>query len=103
MVVATTPTFICRIPQSSEIDLTQAEHICFTLSQGSAVVDKYETDLTIEAKSITATLTQAESLRFQPDLDAEIQFNWTYLDGSRGATKPKKIKVEKNLHMAVIS
>lgn len=103
MVVATTPTFICRIPQSSEIDLTQAEHICFTLSQGSAVVDKYETDLTIEAKSITATLTQAETLRFQQYSKAKVQVNWTYDDGSRACSEVVEVVVGENLHLAVIS
>lgn len=103
MIQGTTPTFVCTLPQNSTVDLTEAEHVYFTLSQGSAVIDKSDTNLTILAKSVEATLTQAESLRFSFYSDAKIQLNWTYSDGSRGCTKIKTINVGENLHKAVIS
>lgn len=101
MVQGTTPTFICTVPNT--VDLTEAEHVYFTISQGSALVEKHDTDLTVAAHSVTATLTQAETLRFQIFSDAYIQINWTYSDGSRACTSIKKVNVGENLHKAVIS
>ena len=103
MVQATTPIFTLTLPEESTVDLTAAEHVVFTIEQGSVLVEKSDTDLTIAEHSAVVQLTQADTLRFQIYSDAEIQLNWTYSDGKRGCTKVKKINVEKNLHKAVIS
>jgi hypothetical protein len=103
MTQGTTPTFTLTLPSDSGIDLTEAAHVYFTLAQGSAIVEKSDSDLTISALSVDVYLTQADTLRFQIYSDAEIQLNWTYADGSRGCTHVKTILIDKNLHKAVIA
>lgn len=101
MTQGTTPTFTLRLPDM--IDLTLAEEFVFTLSQGSAIVEKYGADMTISAHSVDVYLTQAETLQFQTYSDAKMQLNWVYSDGSRGCTKVKTISVEENLHDEVMA
>lgn len=56
----------------------------------------------LDAKTISITLTQEESLRFVVDKKIDLQLNWTYLDGGitkRAATKIIPINLEKQLLM----
>lgn len=101
MIQGTTPTWTCVLPNT--VDLTAAAHVMFTISQGTAVVEKSDTDLTITAHTVAAYLTQAESLRFQQYSKAKIQVNWTYADGSRACSEVVEVVIGENLHMAVIS
>lgn len=100
MVQGTTPTFTLILPNT--VDLTEAEAFLFTVSQGSAIVEKDENDMEITAHGVEVYLTQAETLKFQIYSDAKIQLNWVYSDGSRACTKVKTITVEENLHKAVM-
>lgn len=103
MTQGTTPTFTLTLPDDSGIDLTQAAHVYFTMSQGSAIVEKSDSDLTVAALSVDVYLTQADTLRFQIYSDAKIQLNWTYSDGSRACSEIKTVPIGENLHRAVIS
>lgn len=100
MTRGTTPTFTLQFPDT--IDLTLAEEFVFTLSQGSAVVEKYGADMTISAHSVEVYLEQEDTLKFQMYSDAKMQLNWVYSDGSRGCSKVKTISVEENLHDEVM-
>lgn len=100
MLQGTTPTFTLTFP--STLDLSQAAHVVFTLRQGSAVVNKSDTDLTINSNVVSVALTQEESLRFQFNAPAVMMVNWTYSDGSRGGSKKKEIIIEENLYPEVI-
>lgn len=101
MVQGTTPTFVCTLPNT--VDLTEAAHVMFSISQGAAVVEKSDTNLTITAHTVAAYLTQAETLRFQQYSKAKVQVNWTYDDGSRACSEVVEVVVGENLHLAVIS
>ena len=100
MLQGTTPTFTLTFPSS--LDLSEADHVVVTIRQGSAVVNKFDDDLSIDANVIEVTLTQEESLRFQFDAPAVMMVNWTYSDGSRGGSKKKEITIEENLYPEVI-
>lgn len=101
MVQGTTPTFICTLPNT--VDLTSAQHVYFTISQFDVSVEKHDSELTIAAHSVTATLTQAETLRFDFNWKAQTQINWTYSNGTRGCSNVAVVDVRENLHKAVIS
>jgi hypothetical protein len=100
MTQGTTPTFTLTLPNT--VDLTQAAAMVFTMSQGSAVVEKEENDLSITEHAVEVYLTQADTLKFQIYSEAKIQLNWIYSDGSRACTKVKTISVEENLHDEVM-
>lgn len=101
MVQATTPTFVLTLPANT-VDLTQAEHVYFTIEQGNVVIDKSDADLEVTERVVNVYLTQAETLRLTFYSEAKIQLNWTYLDGSRACSEVKTIVVGENLHKAVI-
>lgn len=101
MIQGTTPTYICTLPNT--VDLTAADHVMFTISQGSVVIDKSDADLTITAHTVAAYLSQVDSLRFQQYSKAKVQVNWTYSDGSRACSEVVEVEVGENLHQEVIS
>ena len=53
-------------------------------------------DIVVAAKQVDVYLSQEETLQFAEG-DIEIQLNWTYGDGSRAATKIKRVSIGKNL------
>ena len=63
---------------------------------------KEEADLTIAAKSIEVFLSQAETLAFPAD-KIEIQANWVYADGSRGASDVAYFEFTPQLLNSVLS
>lgn len=101
MIQATTPTFVLTLPANT-VDLTEADHVYFTIEQGSVVIDKADSDLEVAARVVSVYLTQAETLRLNFYSEARIQLNWTYSDGSRACSEVKTIVVGENLHKAVI-
>ena len=97
MISYTTPTFTLKVPDT--IDLTVAENVCFTITQDPVTITKE--NLEPEAHKVSVYLTQEESGLFKSG-NAEIQLNWTYEGGGRGATRKKTIKIEDNLLRKVI-
>lgn len=97
MVQATTPTIIMNLPET--VDLTQAQTVVFTLTQGTTMIKKVITDAT--AHQVSVYLTQEETLGLSNG-NAQIQLNWTYADGSRACTNIVNINVTPNLLKAVI-
>lgn len=108
MIPYTTPFLTIRI--RDDVDLTLAEIIVMTISQGDALsISKSGEAVTVgeNKKSVSCWLTQEESARFTPG-PAKAQCNWTYTDAisgevRRAAIKPIRIKVDKQLYKAVIA
>ena len=100
MVQGTTPTFILTLP--SDVDLSDATNIYFTVTQRNTSVTKHGSEIQLDGNQVSIFMTQAETLQFSEG-SCEVQLNWVYANGERAATKPVTIKVEKNLLKRVIS
>ena len=99
MVQATTPTFVLTLPQ--DIDLGEAAHVYFTLRQNGSVIEKSDTDLTIDANEVEVYLPQEETLKLSIGA-ARLQLNWTYANGSRACSTIATVTVDENLLKAVV-
>lgn len=112
MVRGTTPNIILTVPEN--VDLLEATNIYVTFSQikeldktnyydndATITVTKTGDALTVDAHSVSVYLTQEESLTFTEHW-IEVQLNWTYPDGKRGATKTAKIAINKQLLNEVV-
>lgn len=92
-IAGTTPTFTLTFNEQ-DLDLTQASHVYVTISgdDGTPIVTKKDGQLTVEAKSISVFLTQAETLPLA-DRITLIRANWTYQSGgvTRRACSKKKL------------
>lgn len=80
----TTPTFLLTFSDEG-LDLTEAQSVYVTFRMGGRAITKTGEDLVVEAKQITVSLTQAESLVF-PDGKVKVQANWVFPDGGRAAS-----------------
>ena len=97
MVQATTPTFILTLPDT--VNLTEANTIYFSLTQGATNIKKI---VTADSPNVVSVyLTQAETLPLSRGI-AKIQLNWVYSDGSRACTNIVDVNVAPNLLRAVI-
>lgn len=101
MIRWTTPTFTIRLKESADIDLTEADNMYFTVANKMVTITKSGDDLEVEPKTVKVFLSQEDTGRLIEG-EAEIQLNWTYTDlisgkVRRAATKPKKIRIDKNL------
>ena len=95
MVRGTTPTF--RLYLNDEyVDLTQAVNVYVSFKQKDTLITKTGEDLDITENEVDVYLSQAETLKFIKG-DAEIQLNWTYLDGRRACSNIITIEVDINL------
>lgn len=92
---ATTPTFVCNLPQT--IDLTAADSVYFTLSQNGRKITKTGDDITVSEHSVSAYLSQRDTVWIRPGQPIELQLNWVYEDGSRGMTQIVSVTVDRNL------
>ena len=101
MTRGTTPTITVTVPQS--VDLTLATNVYATMKQNGFTLCKSGDVLTLTAHSCSFTLTQAESLRFVANTDAEIQLNWTYDNGLRGSIYILTLPVYDNLEGRVLA
>ena len=99
MVQATTPTFILTLPKT--VDLSIANNLYFTLTQGCTQITKQTNDLSVDGQNVSVYLTQSESLLFCEGI-AYMQLNWTYADGQRACSKIKTVPIDNNLLKAVI-
>lgn len=86
-----TPTITITVGTST--DLTEAGNVYPSIKQGKAVLQP--DDFFVSAHQVDIYLTQAETLNLNPGV-AEVQLNWTYPSGQRGATRPKPIMVDEN-------
>lgn len=93
-----TPTITVTVPNS--VDLTEAANIYPSFKQGNRLF-KITEGFTVAAHQVSISLTQEQTLAFRPGL-AEVQVNWTYSTGQRGATKPKQINVSENHILEVL-
>lgn len=94
-----TPTFTLTLPES--VDLTVAKGVYATFSQSKTSLTKTADSLTIRAHEVDVYLTQAETLSFQKGR-VMVELNWTYDDGSRGASEKKGIEWDDNLLQEVL-
>ena len=103
VIVGTTPTFTIKVTDDETLNFEQTENIYFTIRQGSVKFTKTGEDISIiDEHTLQVTFSQEETLTFRYNLEAEIQLNWTYLNGARAATKIKTIKLSKNLIREVL-
>ena len=94
-----TPTFTLTVPNT--VDLTQAANVYATFTQASTKLTKTGTDITVTAHAVDVYLSQAESLGFMKGR-VLVELNWTYLDGSRGASEKASIEWDDNLIQEVL-
>ena len=99
MVQATTPTFILTLP--SDIDLSLADSIVLTITQGNYTLTKRKADITVAANVVSVYLSQEETLHFHQGA-ARLQLNWTYGDHSRACSNIVDVIVEDNLLKEVL-
>lgn len=92
-----TPTITITVGTST--DLTEAGNVYPSIKQGKAVLQP--DDFFVSAHQVDIYLTQAETLALDPGV-AEVQLNWVYATGQRGATKPKAITVLPNHLLEVL-
>lgn len=103
MIIGTTPTFTLKVTDDDTLDFNNAEHIYFTIRQGSIIYTKQDSDITIvNENTLQVTLSQEETLSFKQKINAEVQLNWTYANGARAATKILPVALSKNLIREVI-
>lgn len=100
MTKGTTPTITFHLPDT--VDLTLAENVYATLTQGSLSVCKSGDALTVTAHSVSLDLSQEETLSFLQGVPAMAQLNWVYEDGKRGCSNIVNVFVHDNLERRVL-
>lgn len=88
-----TPTIIMRVPES--IDLTDAAYHYVTFKQGKKLLLEMTDGFTVSEHQVEIYLPQESTILFNAGA-VEIQLNWVYATGQRGATVPKNIVVREN-------
>ena len=101
MIQWTTPTIRLTISGVEGLDLSEAEEVIVTLTQGNLTFEKTGNDLTLDENKISFVLTEEESSQLAFDATVQVQVNWTYLSlGNlrRAATNITRINIGKQLH-----
>ena len=98
----TTPTFRLTLKDSS-IDLGLASNVYVTFRQARKILTKTGDDLEIDRNIVRVYLTQMETLGFSESIQTEVQINWVYADGSRGATTVARVTFGEQLIPEVLS
>lgn len=93
-----TPTIIVTVDEST--DLTEAANVYVSFKQGGAVWKKTD-GFTVAAHAVDIYLEQADTLAFGAGT-VEVQINWTYANGQRGATKPVALTILPNHLLEVL-
>lgn len=97
-----TPCCTSTIPIEFEgVDFAEVAEIVCTISQGGAVLEKTEDQLTVTGSTITVELSQADTAVFTPGT-AEIQFNFLFTSGERKPSNIGTLKIGRNLHMELM-
>lgn len=101
MYKGTTPTFTFTF---SDFDPTSAVAIIVTLSadRKTPIIEKDESELTIDSTSVSLALTQEETLAM-PSGNVYAQLNFLMNDGSRCATNIMSVDFSRNLHSEVMT
>ena len=99
--IGTTPTFRLEF-NDRDLDLTQMSNVYVTFSYGKGIITKDKEDLEINENVVNVFLSQEETLNF-PVGDVEIQVNWVYDNGIRGASTVVPYKFSKQLLKKVVS
>lgn len=92
-----TPTITVTV--STATDLTEAGNVYPSIKQGTKLLRP--TIFDVAAHQVDLYLTQEETLSLAPGV-AEVQLNWTYSTGQRGATAPKSLRVLPNHLLEVL-
>ena len=97
----TTPTLTLTFTDAT-LDLTAADNVYVTFNTPFATLTKSGEDLDVAAKQIDVFLTQEETLGF-PAEQIEVQANWVYSDGTRGASDVAYFEFTPQLLNSVLS
>lgn len=98
MIKATTPTFVCTLP--SDIDLSTAENVYFSISQKGLTITK-SSGLEISGNVVEVFLSQSETIQLMAGI-AQVQLNWTYAGGVRAASEIVNVAITDNLLKEVV-
>lgn len=93
-----TPTVTITVPDDT--DLTEAGNVYVSFKQGNKV-RKLTSGFEVYEHRVEVFLSQEDTLSFKAGT-VEVQLNWTYASGQRGATKPKVMSVMPNHLLEVL-
>lgn len=100
MIRGTTPTHIFSLP----IDTSTIRELRITYAQfDRTVLEKTESDVEMDEKTITLTLTQEETLKFKHSYKVELQLKVLTDTGTVLATPIKSIDVSEILNTEVLT
>ena len=92
------------------VDLTEAEQVIVTLTQGNTTIEKTLDDVTLSVEGedsiLTFDLAESESKQFATEKSVQVQVNWTYESVGkkvRASTNIVQISIEKQLHKAAMT
>lgn len=91
-----TPTITIRV---ADTDLTEAANVYPSIKQGKTLITPE--DFIVDEHQVEIYLSQSETLMLAPG-GCEVQLNWTYASGQRGATRPKTLTVLPNHLLEVL-
>lgn len=99
MIRGTTPTHIFNLP----VDTSTLKEVRITYEQFQrAVIEKTETDVQMEGKTITLTLTQEETLKFKHTSKVRVQLKVLTTTGAALASPIKELSVDEILNEEVL-
>lgn len=100
MIRGTTPTHIFRLP----IDTGTIKELRITYRQlGHTVLEKTESDVETQEKTVQFTLTQEEALLFRASYKVDLQVKVLLADGSVMASKIMPVSVSEILNEEVLA
>ena len=103
MTRGTTPTYTFAL-EDETIDLSLAETVYVTFRQGRRAIRKTGDDITVSGYTVTAALTQEDSLLFSQENEPLLaQVNWVFDDGTRSASEIVRLDVLDTLEPEVLS
>lgn len=95
----TTPTLQITVKGLSEIEI---QNLYLTLEQQGVVIEKTETDVSIDSEVISATLTQEETLSLTAKMDVVMQLRVLSANNTAYASNIVTVPVEAILKEGVI-
>ena len=100
MIQGTTPTHIFKLPIDTGI--IQALRITYC-QQGSNVIEKTERDVVMSGDTVTCTLTQQETLAFNPRQNIKLQLKVLTASGAVLASAIRELTVHEVLNKEVLT